>query len=190
MNGYLTQPLIFLVNTVGSLYLLAVMLRFLLQWARADFFNPISQFLVQITQPLLRPMRRFIPGIAGIDVSSLVLAIALQAVLIALLSLIAYQTIDPTFIVLRTPIELLGLLFNIYIFGIVIMAVLSWVNPHQHNPLQTILLALTEPVIRPLRQVIPPVGGVDLSPMAAIVLLYVLKMLVMRPLNHAVAPII
>lgn len=190
MNGYVTEPLIFLVNTVFSLYILAVMLRFLLQWVRADFFNPISQFLLRITQPVLRPMRRFIPGVAGVDVSSLVLAIVLQALLIALLSLIAYQTIDPVFIALRTPIELLGLIFNIYIFGIVIMAVLSWVNPDQHNPLQTLLFSLTEPVIRPLRQVIPPVGGVDLSPMAAIVLLYVLKMLVMRPLNHAVAPLV
>jgi len=189
MEGYLTQPLFFVIKTVFFLYILAVMLRFLLQWVRADFFNEISQALIRITQPVLKPMRRFIPGIAGVDISSLVLAIILQAVMITLLMLIAYQTVDPVYVALRTPIALVELIFYIYIGAILITVVLSWVNPYQHHPLQTVLYSLTEPIMRPLRQVIPSLGGIDLTPMAAIILLYVLKMLIMRPLNHAVPPI-
>lgn len=186
MNSYVSNPLIFLVNTLFSLYILVVMLRFLLQWLRADFFNPISQFIVRLTQPVLKPMRRVIPGMGGIDVSSLVLVVALQVALLALLMLIAHGMVDPLYVVLRTPIELLDLLFNIYIFGIIIQAVLSWVSPDQYNPLQTLLYSLTEPVVRPFRQVIPLVGGIDLSPLAAIIMLQVVRMLVMAPLNNAV----
>jgi YggT family protein len=190
MEGYLTRPLEFVVETVFFLYILAVMLRFLLQWVRADFFNEFSQFLVRITQPVLRPMRRFIPGIAGIDVSSLVLAVILQALLLTLLSLINGRVPDPVAIAVITPIELVQLVFYIYIGAVLIQAVLSWVNPYQHHPLQTVLYSLTEPIIRPIRQVLPPIGGLDLSPMAAIVILYVLMMLVMPPLRAVAASVV
>jgi len=181
--------LIFVVNTLFSLYILVVMLRFLLQWVRADFFNPISQFVVRVTQPILRPMRRVIPGLAGVDVSSLLLAIALQMVLLAVLALIVHQQVDPVYVLLRTPLELLDMLFNIYIFGIVIQAVLTWVSQDQYNPLQTVLYSLTEPVVRPFRQIMPLLGGIDLSPLAAIIVLQVLRMLVLTPLNQAVPQI-
>ncbi|HKJ94082.1 MAG TPA: YggT family protein [Gammaproteobacteria bacterium] len=188
MTGYLANPLAFLVNTVVGLYIFAVMLRFLLQWLRADFFNPISQFLVRITQPVLRPMRRVIPGFAGIDVSSLVLLVLLQMGLLVVLSLIAGQAPRPIFIIVRTPVELLSRLFDLYIFAIIIQAVLSWVDSGGYNPVQTLLYSLTEPVVRPFRQIIPPISGIDLSPLAAIIMLQVLRMLVMPLLNHVTSP--
>ena len=107
MEGYLTRPLEFVVETVFFLYILAVMLRFLLQWVRADFFNPISQFLVSITQPLLKPLRRVVPGVAGIDLSSVVLMVLLQMVLLSLIMLIKYGTVALGPVVLRTPVELI-----------------------------------------------------------------------------------
>ena len=190
MSGtYLANPLLFLIDTLFSLYILAVMLRFLLQWVRADFFNPVSQFLVRITQPPLKPLRRVVPGVAGIDLSSVVLMILLEMVLLSLIMVIKYGTVAPGPVLLRTPVELINLLFNLYIFAIIIQAVLSWVNPGQYNPVQTLLFRLTEPVLRPFRSVIPPVGGVDLSPLAAIIILQVLKMLVMPPLNNIAPPV-
>lgn len=187
MQEYLTRPLEFVLETVFFLYILAVMLRFLLQWVRADFFNEFSQALVRVTQPALRPLRRVIPGVAGVDVSSLVLAVLLQAVLLVLLALINGRIPDPVAIMVATPIQLVQLVFWIYIGAILIQVVLSWVNPYQHHPLQTVLYSLTEPIMRPIRQVLPPIGGLDLSPMAAILLLYVLMMLVMPPLQHIAA---
>lgn len=190
MSGtYLANPLLFLIDTLFSLYILAVMLRFLLQWVRADFFNPISQFLVSITQPLLKPLRRVVPGVAGIDLSSVVLMVLLQMALLCLVMLIKYGTVALGPVVLRTPVELINLLFNLYLFAIIIQAVISWVNPDPYNPVHTVLFRVTEPVLRPFRSVIPPLGGIDLSPLAAIIMLQVLKMLVMPPLNTVAPPI-
>ncbi len=185
--GYLTHPLAFLVDTVFSLYIMAVMLRFLLQWARADFYNPLAQFLVRITQPLLHPLRRLVPGWGGIDFSAVLLMIVLQMLSLALLMMIAGVTPRIEYLVLRTPAELIGLLLNVYLVAIIVRAILSWVNPHDYNPAMTILLSLTEPVIRPFRAILPPLSGIDLSPLAAIIAIQVAKMLVMPPLDH-IAP--
>ncbi|MBA1149458.1 YggT family protein [Ectothiorhodospiraceae bacterium WFHF3C12] len=190
MGSYLGDPLLFLIDTVFGLYIIAVMLRFILQMVRADFYNPISQFLVQITQPVLRPLRRVVPGFAGVDISSVVLMILLQAAALALMSLVAYGQVNPIYVLARTPVELVGLVFTVYIVAIIVMAVISWINPDRYNPVQTLLYSMTEPLMRPFRQIIPPIGGIDLSPLAAIIAIQVLKMLLMRPLNSAVPPII
>ncbi len=185
--GYLSSPLAFLVDTLFSLYIMAVMLRFLLQWSRADFYNPLSQFLVRVTQPLLQPLRRIIPGWGGIDFPAIVLMVFLQAIALALLMMIAGVTPRIDYLLLRTPAELISLLLNVYLIAIVVRAILSWINPSDYNPATTVLLGLTEPVIRPFRAIIPPIGGVDLSPLAAIIAIQILKMLIMPPLDR-IAP--
>ncbi|MDR9432667.1 MAG: YggT family protein [Spiribacter sp.] len=185
--GYLASPLAFLVDTLFSLYIMAVMLRFLLQWARADFFNPLSQFLVRITQPVIHPFRRLIPGWGGIDLSALVVMILLQMGALALLMLIAGVTPRIEYLLLRTPAELISLLLNVYLIAIVVRAILSWVSPNDYNPATTVILSLTEPILRPLRAVLPDLGGVDLSPLAAIIAIQIVKMLVMPPLDR-IAP--
>lgn len=190
MGSYLGDPLLFLIDSLFGLYVIAVMLRFILQLVRADFYNPISQFLVQITQPALRPLRRVVPGVAGVDMSSVVLMIAVQAAALCLMGLVAHGQINPIYILARTPIDLVGLVFTVYTVAIIVMAVISWINPNQYNPVQTLLYAITEPLMRPFRQLIPPIGGVDLSPLAAIITIQVLKMLLMRPLNTLVPPML
>ncbi len=185
--GYLATPVAFLIDTVFGLYIMAVMLRFLLQWARADFYNPLSRFLVRITQPVLHPFRRIIPGWGGIDLSALVVMVLLQMLTLALLMMVAGVTPRLDYLLLRTPAELISLLLNVYLVAIIIRAVMSWLNPHDYNPATTVLLSLTEPVIRPFRAVIPPLGGLDLSPLAAILAIQVVKLLVMPPLDR-IAP--
>lgn len=185
--GYLTSPLAFLVDTLFSLYIMAVMLRFLLQWSRADFYNPLSQFLIRITQPLLQPLRRVIPAWGGVDLAAVALMVALQVLALSLLMIIAGVTPRPDYLLLRTPAELISLLLNVYLIAIVVRAILSWVSPNDYNPATTLLLGLTEPVIRPFRAVLPDLGGVDLSPLAAILTIQVVKMLVLPPLDR-IAP--
>ena len=187
-SGYLLNPVIFLVETIFGLYILIVMLRFLLQLTRADFYNPISQFIVKLTNAPLKPLRRVIPGWGGIDNASIVLLFLLQ--LFALAILLFFAGVKPDISILPgllvgTITKLISLLFYVYIFGIFIMAIISWISPGSYNPVGALLASLTEPLMRPVRKVIPPVGGVDLSPMVALIGLYIVRMLVMPPLQLA-----
>ncbi|MRH78013.1 YggT family protein [Spiribacter sp. C176] len=185
--GYLSSPLAFLVDITFNLYIMAIMLRFLLQWARADFYNPLAQFLVRITQPVLHPFRRVVPGWGGIDLPALVVMVLLQMLALALLMIIAGVSPRIDYLILRTPAELISLLLNIYLIAIFMRVLLSWISPDGYHPAMTVVLSLTEPIMRPLRAIIPPIAGVDLSPLAAIIAIQVVRMLVMPPLDR-IAP--
>lgn len=169
--------LAFLVQTVFGFYILAVILRFLLQWVRADFYNPLVQFLVRITNPLLAPLRRIIPGYRGLDLAAIVLAFALQAVEMLLITLLLSQPIGAGGLLLLTVLELLKLLINIYLWGVIIQVALSWFNPDPYHPAARVLAQLTEPVLRPVRRIIPSISGVDLSPMLVVVALIFISLL-------------
>jgi len=124
----LSQALILVIQTLGSLYLLIVLLRFILQLVRADFYNPLSQFIVKATHPLLRPMRRVIPSMGSLDLSSLVLAIIVQMVLMALILLIAYGTTgNPLLLLVWALVGITGLFLNIFFWALIISVILSWV---------------------------------------------------------------
>lgn len=181
--GYWSNPLQFLISTLFSLYILAVMLRLLLATSRADFYNPVSQFLVRITNPLVIPLRRVIPPIGRMDTATVILVLALQGIAVTLTLWIGGMALQILTIFLISVRELVGLVFNIYIFAILIQAILSWVNPGTYNPVTALLYSLTEPVLGPVRRIIPPISGIDLSPLFALIALQVLKMLVL-PLFH------
>lgn len=158
-----------IVNALGGLYLLAVLLRFLLQVARADFYNPVSQAVVRITDPAVRVFRTFIPGYRGIDFSSLVLAMIVEAVFIVILRVL-YDAGIPSvnFIVTWSFIGVIYFIINIYYYAIIASIIMSFVmlfsgnmNPH---PLLRLVWQLTEPVMAPIRKVLPPMGGLDFSP--------------------------
>ena len=182
MNNYLSNPLEFLIQTLCGLYILAVMLRFLLQWVKADFYNPVSQFLVKITNPPLRPLRRFIPGLAGIDLASVVLLIALQ--MITLLLVFGVRGVTPGIgaLLLLSIAELVSLLLNVFLVTIFIQVILSWVNPGQYNPVTSLLYSLNRPLLEPAQKIVPPIGGIDLSPLVVIVGIQLAKMLILPPL--------
>lgn len=176
--GYFTNPIEFVINTLFSLYVLVLMLRFLLAWVRADFYNPVSQFLVKASNPLLVPLRRVIPPVGGLDLASILLMLAVQMLGIALILLLRGGGIDPLLLLLLSLSELVDLLFKVFIYGILIQAILSWINPGAYNPAVSLLYSLTDPVLRPVRRVVPPISGLDLSPLVAILGLEVLRRLV------------
>lgn len=181
--GYFTNPLEFIINTLFSLYVLALMLRFVLAWVRADFYNPVSQFLVKITNPVLVPIRRLIPPVGGIDLASILLMLAVQMLGIALILLLRGGGIGIQTLIFVSLTELVDLLFKLFIYGIVIQAILSWVNPGTYNPAVNLLHSITEPVLRPVRRLLPPMGGMDLSPLLAILGLEVLRRLILPLLS-------
>lgn len=179
MNDYLRNPIEFVLTVIFQFYILAVLLRFLLQWVRADFYNPLSQAIVKLTNPTLRPLRRLIPGYGGIDFAAVVLMVVLQMVLGFILMALRGTSLAPLPVLLWSVAELVALTFNVFIFAIIIQAVLSWVNPGHYSPVGAVIYKLTEPLLRPARRLIPPISGLDLSPMVVIIGLQVAKMLVM-----------
>jgi YggT family protein len=173
----------FLIQTAFGLYVLAVMLRFLLQWVRADFYNPVSQFLVKVTSPVLRPLRRVIPGYAGIDFAAIVLMLGLKLVewwLVLWLKGIAPAAGGVFFLAVA---DLLSLVVNVFLVAILIQVILSWVNPGAHNPVSSLLWRLNEPLLGPARRLLPPISGLDLSPILVVVVLQLLKYLLVAPVR-------
>lgn len=173
----------FLINALVGLYLIAVLLRVVLQAVRADFYNPICQFLVRVTNPALKPLRRFVPGFMGIDMAGVVLLLAVQTLELLVVSWITGPPLHFPGILLLAVAELLRLLAYLYIFSIVIFAVLSWVNPDPANPVVPLLWRITNPVLAPARQLLPSMGGIDISPMLVIILLLFLVRLLLDPLT-------
>ena len=172
------NPLIFLLRTVIDIYTSILMLRFLLQQVRADFYNPISQFIVKLTNPVVVPARRLIPGFRGYDIATLLLVLALILIKIVLLASIRNLSLDMISVILLALQELVLLLINIFMFAIFVQAILSWVNPDPYHPVAALLRNLTAPVLRPFQQLIKPVSGIDLSPLVALLALMFAKSVV------------
>lgn len=182
-GGYFSQAFIFLLSTACDLYLLAVMLRFLLQLVGADFYNPVSQFLVKITNPVLRYFRRFIPGYGGVDWSSILLMLVIKAVEICLISLVAYGMIPALAgLLISSLAQVLHLLVYVFIIAVFIQVLLGWINPGMYNPATVIIYRLTEPLLRQARQLLPPAGGIDFSPILVFVALQLVIILLVNPL--------
>jgi len=177
-STYLTNPLEFLITTLFSLYILAVMLRFLLGAVRADFYNPVSQFLVRITNPVLVPMRKVIPSIGKYDTAALLLLLLLQILSLLLIVMLRGTSVSIPVLLLYAIVELVLLLINIFIFSILVQVILSWINPGTYTPIGALLHNITSPVLAPIQRIIPPVGGIDLSPLFALIGLQVIKMLI------------
>lgn len=178
----LSQVGLLLINTAGSLILFVVMLRFLLQLVRADFYNPISQFVVKFTNPVLIPLRRIIPGFGGLDVSSLALAYTVQLLTMAAIILVAGYAVPWPNLFVWALIGVLSLLLNIYFWGLIVIVIASWIAPNSYNPALILVNQILEPVIRPIRARMPDLGGLDLSPIVVFLLIQVLEIMVLRPL--------
>jgi len=183
-SSYMTDPAIFIIDSLFSLYILAVLLRFLLQWCGADFYNPISQFLVKATHPPLKLLRRFVPSIGKIDTSSLVLVLALQMLADFSILLLKGVAISIGALTILSLTQLVSLLINIFIYAVFARAILSWLNPGTFNSASSILHSLTEPLLDTCRKFIPDMGGIDLSPLAALMLLQLAKMVILPPLHQ------
>jgi YggT family protein len=153
-----------------------MLLRFLLQLVRADFYNPISQFLVKITNPVVVPLRRIIPGIAGLDLASLVLCLVLQMLgIVVILMLNGLNPPNIALLLVWSLLGLVGLVVNVYFFAILVMIILSWVAPGSNSPAAYLLYQLTEPVMRPVRNMLPSMGGIDFSPILVFILINVIQ---------------
>ncbi len=184
----LTDALQFLLRTLFDLFAVAFWLRFYMQWARVPFHNPFAQFIVKVTDFAVRPARRLVPGLMGLDLASLVLCYLAE--LLAVLGvfwldgypfLIAGAGVLPGFLLLPLAAAL-RLAIYVLMGLIIIQAVLSWVNPF--SPFAPVFYALARPCLAPLQRILPPIGGVDLTPLAALILMQLLLILPVAALEQ------
>lgn len=192
MTPYFSDAGLYLIEAIFGFYILALLLRLLFQLARADFYNPITQFLVTLTNPPLLPLRRVIPPVGGIDLASIVLLIVLQMLELYLLAWIQGAQPGWVGVLVLSVARLIKYTVWIYIIAILIRVILSWVNPYgrSRHPAGDLLYSLTEPMLAPARRLIPAVGGLDISPILVFVLLQVTLMLIVRPLEDTGASLI
>ncbi|QKX16516.1 MULTISPECIES: YggT family protein [Microbulbifer] len=165
---------VFILATIGILFLFAVILRFMLQLGRADFYNPISQGIVKVTNPLLRPLRKIVPGLFGLDMASLVLALLVGWVMILGAGFLAGAgLLNPLSALLWSLLGVLMTLIAILFVGMLVSIVVSWVAPQSSHPALMLLRQLLEPIYAPVRKIIPPLGVIDISPIFVFILLTV-----------------
>ncbi|MEY1660703.1 YggT family protein [Isoalcanivorax beigongshangi] len=172
--------LFFLLTTAIEVYAFIVLTRFILQAVRADFYNPISQMVVRLTNPVLNPLRALLPSRGNIDLASLacvLLLVALKVVVMILLSgaPLGAQAAGP--IVLYAVRSLGSMIINYFFFAILVRVILSWVAPDPYHPFAAIMTQVTEPLLGPVRKVLPNLGGLDLSPLVVLLGLQFLMVL-------------
>jgi YggT family protein len=169
MSGSGANAISYLVGTLIDLYIAAVLLRLLLQWVRADFFNPLCQFLVKLTNPALLPLRRFIPSVGRLDTSSVVLMYVLECLGVWLVGQLGSTGMSLQQLMLFAAVKLLMTLLMTYFFLIMAAVILSWLGQGLRHPFVPLVFQLTEPVLKPVRRFIPPIAGIDLSPLFALI---------------------
>jgi len=169
--------LVYLISTITDLFVTAVLLRLLLQWVKADFYNPLSQFLIKVTNPVLVPARRLVPSIGKLDTASVVVMLLLELIQLVLISLLSKTDYGFQFLLLFALQKLLVTLLLTYFVLIIARVLISWIANQSRHPLIPLVYQLTEPVLRPFSRLVPPLGGVDLSPLFALIALRFLLLL-------------
>jgi YggT family protein len=165
------SALIFLVKTLADLYLLTFLLRFIMQWVRASYHNPLAQFVFKVTNPLVVPARRVLPSVAGLDTPTLAVLFLLEvAITFVLLRLVGASAPIPV-LLLYSLLRLIALTLWLYTGALIVYVILSWLGNRGINPIAELLGDLVEPILRPARRLLPPIGGLDLSPLIVILLL-------------------
>ena len=169
--------LIYLISTITDLYVAAILLRLLLQWVTADFYNPLSQFLIKITNPVLVPTRRIIPSFGMLDTASVVIMLLLELAQLLIISQLGQAGFELQFLLLFAVKKLLLTLLMTYFVLIIARIIVSWVASQSRHPLIPLIHQLTEPVLRPFNKLVPPISGIDLSPLFALIALRFLLLL-------------
>ncbi len=174
---------VFLIQSVFDFYLFVLLLRLLLQYLRVDYYNPVTQFIIKITSPVVVPLRRVIPGYWGIDLATVVLILIVSLMKLSLISVLSIHHFPNIFgLILWSLGDLLGLIIKLFFYAILASVIISWVAPSNYSPLFLIVQRLTDPLLKPARRLIPQIAGFDISPIPVLLLLQILIILMAEPL--------
>ena len=159
----------FLIETLVHLYLVVVLLRILLEAVRADFYNPIVQVLLRLTDPLIKPLSKVIPNIGRLNVPGVVVLYVVQLIGLIVLVVLSGRAVDPLLLAVLAVMRLVRMLLVFYMIMIIVGVILSWIGQGVRHPLIPLVYQLVDPVLAPIRRVLPDLGGIDLSPLVAII---------------------
>ena len=173
------RALFYIIDALSMLITFIFLLRFWLPWFRVDFRNPIAQGILQATSPVINPLRRIVPSIGRVDTATVLVMFSIQAITLVLIASLSDIPLTARYILVSSVFKLIFLSIRMFMFAIIIRIVLSWIAPQTYNPATALLNAITDPLLRPFRRFIPPIGGFDLSPVFAIILIGALSMLVL-----------
>jgi len=190
MGSSISEALNLVIGTLAGLYIFAVLVRFLLQAARADFYNPISQAVVKLTSPLLTPLRKIIPGYRSFDFASLILALIISFIVSCLMIVLDGNSLAIVInnignIVAWCFVGLLNFILEIYFWGLLISIIASWIAPYSGNPVLLLIQQLLEPIMRRVHKVIPPMGGLDFSPIFVFLGIQLVEILLIQTLAQS-----
>ena len=179
-SGYFSQPILFLIEVLFGLYMGIVALRIIMQWAQWEYHNPLVQLIIRATQVPVKFLRRFIPPLGRWDTATVVLLVALAILKLLLMSLLVPGLLNLMVILRLAVADIFTLFITLFSASIIIQVILSWIQPHNsHNPITPLLSRMNNPMLRPIRQRLPAMGGLDLSPLIALLGLQLLSMLVL-----------
>ena len=163
MTGNFASASIFLIQTFFGIYLILVMLRFLTQLSRADYYNPICQTIVKLTDPTIKPLRTVLPAVRGVDFATLAVALLVHLVaVILIMTMVEGYFFAPVYIAWAL-LGIVSTILDIYFFALLISVVISWLAPHSNHPAIVLINELINPICEPARKIIPPLGGLDFS---------------------------
>ena len=188
MPNNLANSSVFLISAIINMYVMVVLLRLLLPFVQANFYNPLSQTVVKLTDPIIKPLRKIIPVFHRIDLPVVFLLFAVQLFKILLFISInhgGFGSVGGVFVWVIG--DTVAQLLNLYFYAIILRVIISWVATGGYigaSPLQEILFLITEPLLAPVRRIIPVIQGIDLTPLVVLLGLKVLEMLVVNPLIH------
>ena len=178
MPPNISSAIVFIINALTSLYLLVLLLRFWMPWLRADFRNPLAQGILRLTSPVVVPLRRIVPSFGRLDSATVLVAFSIQYLTIVLLLLIRGDSAGIGPIAITALVKLTVLSVYLFVYAIFIRIILSWISPGSYNPATAIITTLTDPILRPFRRLLPPLGGFDISPIFAIIMLVAITIVV------------
>jgi YggT family protein len=185
--GPLKQAALFLIQSLFTLGLFVLLLRLIFQYLRVDYYNPISQFVVKLTSPIIVPLRRIIPGYWGIDFATVTVIYLVSFFKLFLISLIVLPMFPNILGLMISAIgDILGLTLNLFFYAIFAYIIVGWLAPYSHSPIRSLLHQITEPLLRPFRKKIPPIAGFDISPLFVLMALQLLNILVAAPLSRII----
>jgi YggT family protein len=179
-SGYFSQPILFLIEVLFGLYMGIVALRIIMQWARWEYHNPLVQLIIRATQIPVKFLRRFIPPFGRWDTATVVLLLALAILKLLLMALLLPNLLNVVIILRLAMADIFSLFITLFSASIIIQVILSWIQPHNSdNPITPLISRMNSPLLRPIRQRLPAMGGLDLSPLIALLGLQLLSMLVL-----------
>jgi len=183
MGQNLASAGVYLIQTFVGLYVLLIMIRFLMQISRVDYYNPICQGIVKFTDPAIRPFRTFLPTIRGVDFATLAVAFVIQMMAVTIIMMLYGNPIFHPIYLAWVSLGLFSMIFNIYFFALIIMVISSWIAPYSSHPALALVHQITDPICTPARKLLPPMGGLDLSIILVFAALHIIdEILVIKPI--------